>query len=527
MKSIRNWNLFLKILSSALLMVLLISVPAMILESFAWRKMSHSTEIRRLAYNAEINLQRAIRLERQITLPGGITPESVQKYRTCMRAVHSFLEQLRQRTTIDEINVVALENMMRDYEEDFSNFVAGAQTNAPADQQARTLQSMQKSTERIQLTIEKFILNAIDAAQEAHQTFRESVYFVSSVSLVAGLLLFYFLTKSITTPLRQLKEAFAEVGKGNFKAVMTTDLQDEIGTLSKTFSEMTTNLLELLQGVKRSGIHVTSSSTHIAASARQLEAAVSQQAASTNEVVATARQISITSGELTQTMEEVRTVAEDTRSLVHSGQEGVANMDRTMRDLQEGVRMIHSRLALLRESAEKITSVIRAMNKIAEQTNLLSINAAIESEKAGEAGPGFAVVAAEIRRVADQTSFSALDIEKMVLEMQHAVSAGVTSVDEFSERVRHGIENVEEVGAQLSNIIGQVQTLAPRFEVVTEAMKAQSLGAEQISESMTHLNEAAQQTAQSVRELNAITDQLNQAARSLQTEVSRFRMKTD
>jgi methyl-accepting chemotaxis protein WspA len=527
MKSIRNWNLLVKILSSALLMVLLISVPAMILESFAWRKMSHSTEVRRVAYNLEINLQRAIRLERQITLPGGLTAESLQKHRICMRAVHSFLEQLRQRTTIEEVDVVSLENLMRDYEEAFSTFVSGAGSNASVVQQTKAVQSMQRATERIQLIVEKFILNAIDAAQEAHQTFRESVYFVGTVSFVAGLLVFYFLTKSITTPVRQLKEAVAEVGKGNFKAALNTDLKDEIGTLSKTFSEMTTNLLELLQGVKRSGIHVTSSSTHIAAAARQLEAAVSQQAASTNEVVATAKQISITSGELTVTMEEVRTVAEDTRDLVQAGQGGVEIMEKTMRDLQDGIRMIHSRLALLRESAEKITAVIRVINKIAEQTNLLSINAAIESEKAGEAGPGFAVVASEIRRVADQTSISALDIEKMVLEMQHAVTAGVTSVDEFSERVRNGIEHVEGVGIQLSNIIGQVQTLAPRFEVVTEAMKAQSLGAEQISESMAHLNEAAQQTAQSVRELNAITDQLNQAARSLQTEVSRFRITTD
>jgi methyl-accepting chemotaxis protein WspA len=189
----------------------------------------------------------------------------------------------------------------------------------------------------------------------------------------------------------------------------------------------------------------------------------------------------------------------------------------------EGTQTISARLSMLREKADKITSVIKTINKIAEQTNLLSLNAAIEAEKAGEAGPGFAVVASEIRRLADQTSLSALEIERMVRDMHNAVNAGVSGVDQFSKKVQRGVEDIEGVGNQLALIIQQVHTLIPRFEAVGEAMKTQSIGAEQISDSMLHINESAQQTAESVHELNEITDRLNQAAKSLQTEVSRFR----
>jgi methyl-accepting chemotaxis protein WspA len=185
--------------------------------------------------------------------------------------------------------------------------------------------------------------------------------------------------------------------------------------------------------------------------------------------------------------------------------------------------MISARLAVLREKAEKITGVVKTISKIAEQTNLLSLNAAIEAEKAGEAGPGFSVVAFEIRRLADQTSLSAMEIERMIKEMHNAVNAGVSGVDLFSTKVQKGVHDIEDVGKHLALIIQRVQALIPRFESAGEAMKTQSIGAEQISESMMHINESAQQTAESVRELNEITNRLNQAAKSLQTEVSRFK----
>ena len=195
-----------------------------------------------------------------------------------------------------------------------------------------------------------------------------------------------------------------------------------------------------------------------------------------------------------------------------------------MRQIMEASGSVTGKLAVLSEKTANINSVVTTITKVADQTNLLSLNAAIEAEKAGEYGLGFAVVAMEIRRLADQTAVATYDIEKMVKEMQSAVATGVMGMDKFSEEVRRGVEEIRHVSTHLAQIIHQVQTLTPRFQMVNEGMHAQASGAEQISETLHQLSEAAQQTAESLRQSNSAIEQLNGAARSLQASVARFQL---
>jgi methyl-accepting chemotaxis protein WspA len=219
-------------------------------------------------------------------------------------------------------------------------------------------------------------------------------------------------------------------------------------------------------------------------------------------------------------------VAEDTAHLANSGQSAIARMESTMRQIMEASSSITAKLAVLSEKTANINSVVTTITKVADQTNLLSLNAAIEAEKAGEYGLGFAVVAMEIRRLADQTAVATYDIEKMVKEMQSAVAAGVMGMDKFSEEVRRGGDEIRQVSTQLAQIIHQVQTLSPRFQTVSEGMHAQATGAQQISETLTQLSDAAHQTAESLRESNVAIEQLNEAARGLQTSVARFKLES-
>ncbi len=183
---------------------------------------------------------------------------------------------------------------------------------------------------------------------------------------------------------------------------------------------------------------------------------------------------------------------------------------------------IAQKLAEINTKVNNITSVITTINKVADQTNLLSLNAAIEAAKAGEFGQGFAVVAREIRRLADQTAIATLDIEQMVKEMQSSVSSGVMGMEKFAQEVQSAVREVNDISGQIARIIDQVQGLGPRFESVNEGMESQSVGARQITEAMIQLSEATRNTADSQRDAVRAIELLDQAARVLHQEVSRF-----
>lgn len=301
--------------------------------------------------------------------------------------------------------------------------------------------------------------------------------------------------------------------------------QSAADTFGHAHHQMIEKLSVLVGAVQRAGLQVNTSATEIAATSKQQQATATEIAATTTEIGATSREIAATSKELVRTVGEVTKVADDTARLADSGQTGLGRMEATMRHIMDASGTISGKLAVLNEKATNINAVVVTITKVADQTNLLSLNAAIEAEKAGEYGLGFAVVATEIRRLADQTAVATYDIEQMVKEMQSAVSAGVMGMDKFSEEVRRGVDEVRQVGAQLTQIIQQVQALTPRFEAVNEGMQSQSTGAQQINEALAQLSEAAQQTAESLRNSSVAIEHLNEAARDLQSGVARFKLK--
>jgi methyl-accepting chemotaxis protein WspA len=299
---------------------------------------------------------------------------------------------------------------------------------------------------------------------------------------------------------------------------------DETAQMSSAIVTMISHLASLVGQVQKSCVQLVSASTEIAATSKEQEATVGEFEALTARIVTAVKEISATAQELAKTMEGVKGVAEGTGQLADSGRAGLGSMEGTMKQLAEATTSISSKLSVISEKAGNINSMVTTITKVADQTNLLSLNAAIEAEKAGEYGLGFAVVAREIRRLADQTAVATLDIEAMVKEMQSSVTVGVMEMDKFSEEVKRGVRSVGEISGQLGQIIEGVKEVTGQFEKVNEGMKAQSQGAEQISEAMVHLSVGAKQTSESVKQSNEATEQLREAARALQTETSRFKV---
>lgn len=346
---------------------------------------------------------------------------------------------------------------------------------------------------------------------------------ITILSAFAGFFIGFLTMRHISQPLENLFNAARELAAGDLSVRVPIAYKDEVGHVGVAFNQMAESFQELIGQLQWTGIQLTTSTTEIAATAKQQETTIVEQEATTKEIAATAREISTTAKDFAKTMNEVSSTAEQTSALASSGKAGLQRMETIMHQMVDAAGNIASKLSVLNEKAGSITSIITTIAKVADQTNLLSLNAAIEAEKAGEYGRSFAVIAREIRRLADQTANATLDIEKMVNEMVSAVSAGVMGVDKFSEEINTGVKQVTQVGEQLSKIIEQVQQQTSSFESVNQGMQAQSLGAEQINESINQLSEAAQQTTESIRQFHNAIEQLNNAAQEMQNAVSKIK----
>ena len=329
--------------------------------------------------------------------------------------------------------------------------------------------------------------------------------------------------RSFSRPMREAVEMAKLIAGGNLTTqVNTSAAGGEMGLLLRSISEMSDHLRNLIKHIQESIVTVMSTTNQIAGVAKQQETTIQEHGSSTVEVAAAVKEISATSQELTRTMGEVQTSAVQAGELAATGQGALTGMHQAMQGLADSTDSISSRLSVISERANNINLAVTTITKVADQTNLLSINAAIEAEKAGDAGRGFLVVAREIRRLADQTAAATLEIERIVKDMQQSVTAGVMEMDKFNKQVRRGVDDVGEIGGKLSEVILSVQHLLPRFEQVTEGMSAQSLGAEQIREAMTQLSNGATQTSDSIREFHKATEQLREAISGLRDDISKF-----
>ncbi|MGL5510807.1 MAG: methyl-accepting chemotaxis protein, partial [Microcoleaceae cyanobacterium] len=332
-----------------------------------------------------------------------------------------------------------------------------------------------EANDRIHTMLEARLQNNLLQAQKAKQFQTFLIILGTLITIGATLATAFLIALPLRRDLPKVVKAAEQIAEGDLQQIIElTNDTTEVGKLTTAFHYMSKKLNGLILQMQKSGIQISTSSTQIAASGKELEATVVEQLASTNEVSATSQQIAATSKELVRVMEQVTQMAQSTATSAGASHNDLNRMETVMRELSGATTSITSKLGVMNEKANNINSVVTTINKVADQTNLLSLNAAIEAEKAGEYGAGFAVVAREIRRLADQTAVATLEIAQMIKEMQSAVSSGVMEMDKFSKSVVDSVADVSKISERVTQVIEQVQGLTPRFERVSQSIEEQS-----------------------------------------------------
>ena len=349
---------------------------------------------------------------------------------------------------------------------------------------------------------------------------------VSSVlALLLAILSVLWFARRFVKPIESAVDAAERVASGDLSGDLSAVGSAETSKLINALGQMVNYLNSLIGQVQRSTIELVATVNSLGAMTRAQSDEVKKLGSTTTEIAAATEEISATAEELLATMAAVNQVTDQTTDLANEGQSSLEDLEATMTSLSQATQSISSRLGQITEKANTISSVTTTITKIADQTNLLSLNASIEAEKAGEYGLGFAVLAREIRKLADQTAVATLDIERMVKEMQNSVSGGVMEMDKFKEQVTRSVADTHGISHRFGEIILNVQALLPQFESVHEGMGSQSLGARHIRDSMVALTEGARISADALEETRQATRQLESAIEVLQAEVSLFKVR--
>jgi len=359
--------------------------------------------------------------------------------------------------------------------------------------------------------------------QELKDDQEKQFYSVLFVLMVLISWMIWWVSRSISQPLNQLLDLTHDLAKhGNLNQRLSVTGEHELATIASHINQLMEHLSEMLVQIKQSGEKVVTASQQLSASSREQEATVTEQAVSTQQMAASSREIAATANTLQENMESVTQLARNTNESAGEGQNNLLVLEETLQHMLQASQAIGEKFGALNEKAGNISQVVTTISKVADQTNLLSLNAAIEAEKAGEYGRGFSVVASEIRRLANQSALTTLEIDEIVKDMQSSVAEGVMGMDKFSDEIRSGVQTGSDLSTQFQHIIRQIMELAPCIEDANQGLRNQALGADEISHAIEQLQVTTQQTQQMVVQTNHVIKDLDSASSTLSDGIAQF-----
>ncbi|MBF0537356.1 MAG: methyl-accepting chemotaxis protein [Nitrospirae bacterium] len=326
-----------------------------------------------------------------------------------------------------------------------------------------------------------------------------------------------FISRLNTLPIVRGMETMKQVSQGNLAIEIEVDSMDEIGHLLLAIRDTVERLREIITTVKTSADSIATASEELSANSRQMSVGISEQANRATQIATSSTQMSQTASDIAQntsfvseSVETTARVAADGASIVNQSVDMVRAIAGTV---QESSQFVTS----LGERSMKIGDIINVIKDIADQTNLLALNAAIEAARAGEQGRGFAVVADEVRKLAERTSKATSEISEMIGNIQHEVKSTVNSMNDVTQKVETGVTQVTRAGDSLRDIVqnvGNLQGLVQSIATSTEEMSSVSETIQKDIEAVANIsNEASagsDQIAQSASDLAQLSVDLQQ-----------------
>lgn len=339
---------------------------------------------------------------------------------------------------------------------------------------------------------------------------------------VIAITLGFLVSRSITKPLARFRECLAGLSGGDLTVQMESKSRDDFGRLANSFNESVANLRSLVCEVAQACEEVAEASTDIASSATEISGSVREQNEATERAASAITEMSASVEDVSnQNAAAVRATKAAGEHSKH-GQDIVTNTIGNIQEIDQIVRSASTALEALGDRTAAVGQIMDVIRDIADQTNLLALNAAIEAARAGEHGKGFAVVADEVRKLAERTTNATKEVTESITAIQEETSVAIERMDGGVSIVAKGVENGQKAGSALQDISGSTFEIQEQITAIAAATEQQSAASSEISEMVNTINVLIRETSKQTDQAAASSEQLSARADHLRSMISQF-----
>ena len=344
------------------------------------------------------------------------------------------------------------------------------------------------------------------------------------IAIALGLACAWLITRSIVKPLQDTVALAEQVANGDFTHQQQVTRKDELGALQTSMQGMTGNLRRLIGEVRDGVVQVASAAEQLSAVTEQTSAGVQSQKVETDQIATAMQEMTATTHEVARNAGNAAKSALDASRQAQQGEQSVSKAVDQIEVLAREMESTKAAMATLRGHADSIGGVLDVIKAVSEQTNLLALNAAIEAARAGEAGRGFAVVADEVRGLAQRTRSSTDAIAQLITGLHQSTDRMATVLDHNVQLTDSSVGLSREAGEMLKRITQSVKDIESMNEQIACAAEQQSSAGEEISRNVTNVRDISDQTAAASEETASSSMELARIGVRLQEMTARFKV---